>query len=109
MILAIRSSRNEAIKIQLSSLLGLSSSHIACSNTNYSGISLLTLKDTSITIEKSIRNIEALQIDEATARALENPEEIKGMSFFNSLKSVAPVEQYEHLHQLLYTYRNNVQ
>ena len=109
MILAIRSSRKEAIKIQLSSLLGLSPSHIACSNTNYSGISLLTLKDTSISIEKSIRNIEALQIDETTARALENPEETIGMSFFNSLKSVAPLEQYEHLYQLLYTYRNNVQ
>ena len=109
MILAIRSSRKEAIKIQLSSLLGLSPSHIACSNTNYSGISLLTLKDTSISIEKSIRNIEALQIDETTARALENPEETIGMSFFNSLKSVAPVEQYEHLYQLLYTHRNNAQ
>ena len=109
MKLAIRSSKNEAIKIQLSSLLGLSSKNIACSNTNYSGISLLSLKDTSIITEKSIRNIKALQIDETTARALKNPEEIKGMSFFNSLKSVAPVEQYEHLHQLLYTYRNNVQ
>jgi len=109
MILAIRSSRNEAIKIQLSSQLGLSSNYIACSNTNYLGISLLSLEDNSITTEKSIRNIEALQIDEATALALENPEEIKGMSFFNLLKSVAPVEQYEHLHQLLYTYRNNVQ
>jgi len=109
MILAIRSSRNEAIKIQLSSVLGLSSNHIACSNTNYSGISLLTLKDTSISIEKSIRNIEALQVNVSTARALENPEETIGMSFFNSLKSVAPLEQYEHLYQLLYTYRNNVQ
>jgi len=92
MKLAIRSSRNEEIKIQLSSHLGLSSNYIACSNTNYLGISLLSVEDNSITTEKSIRNIEALQIDEATARALENPEEIKGMSFFNSLKSVAPVE-----------------
>ena len=39
---------------------------------------------------------------------LENPEEIKEMSFFNSLKNVAPVEQYEHLNQLLYNYRNKV-
>ena len=109
MKLAIRSSRNEEIKFQLSSQLGLSSNYIACSNTNYLGISLLSIKDNSITTEKSIRNIEALQIDETTARALENPEETKGMSFFNSLKSVAPVEQYEHLYQLLYTYRNNVQ
>jgi hypothetical protein len=108
MILAIRSSRNEAIKIQLSSLLGLSSSHIACSNTNYSGISLLTLSDTSITIEKSIRNIEALQVNESTAQALENPEDTKGMSFLNSLKSIAPVEQFKHLNQLLYTQRNKV-
>ena len=109
MKLAIRSSRNEQIKIQLSSQLGLSSSHIACSNTNYSGILILTLKDTSISIEKSIRNIEALQVNVSTARALENPEETKGMSLFNSLKSVAPLEQYEHLYQLLYTYKNNVQ
>ena len=108
MKLAIRSSRNEEIKFQLSSQLGLSSNYIACSNTNYLGISLLSLKDTSITTEKSIRNIEALQIDETTARALENPEEIKGMSFFNFLKSVAPVEQYEHLNQLLYTHKNKV-
>ena len=108
MKLAIRSSRNEEIKIQLSSLLGLSSNHIACSNTNYSGISLLSIKDNSITTKKSIRNIEALQVDKTFARALENPEEIKGMSFFNSLKNVAPVEQYEHLNQLLYNYRNKV-
>ena len=108
MKLAIRASKNEEIKLQLSSLLGLSSNNINYSKTNYSGISLLTLKDTSITTENSIRNIEALQIDETTARALENPEEIKGMPFFNSLKSVAPVEQYKHLNQLLYTQRNKV-
>ena len=108
MKLAIRSSRNEEIRIQLSSQLGLSSNYITCSKTNYSGISLLSLKDTSITTEKSIRNIEALQIDGTIALALENPEKIKGMSFFNSLKSVAPVEQYEHLNQLLYTHRNKV-
>jgi len=108
MKLAIRSSRNEEIKIKLSSQLGLSSNYIACSNTNYLAVSLLSIKDTSITTVKSIRNIEALQIDETIARALENPEEIKRMSFFNSLKSVAPVEQYKHLNQLLYTYRNNV-
>ena len=109
MKLAIRSSRNEEIKTQLSSLFGLSSKNIACSNTNYSGISLLSFEDTSIITEKSIRNIEALQVNVSIARALENPEETIGMSFFNSLKSVAPLEQYEHLYQLLYTYRNNVQ
>jgi hypothetical protein len=86
MKLAIRSSRKEAIETQLSSLFGLSSKNIAYSNTNYSGISLLSFEDTSIITEKSIRNIEALQIDETTARALENPEEIKEMPFFNSLK-----------------------
>ena len=75
---------------------------------NYSRISLLSSKETSIITEKSIRNIEALQVDKTFDRALENPEEIKGMSFFNSLKSFAPVEQYEHLNQLLYNYRNKV-
>lgn len=108
MKLAIRSSRNETIKNQLSSLLGLSTKNIVCTKTNYSGISLLSLKDTSITTEKSIRNIEALQVDETAAQALENPEEIKGISFFNSLKGVAPVEQYEHLNQLLYTHINKL-
>ena len=108
MKLAIRSSRSEGIKIQLSSLLGLSSKNITCSNTKVSGISLLNLKNTSITIEKSIRNIEALQVDETTARALENPEKTKGISIFNSLKSVATEKQYEHLNQILYTYRNKV-
>ena len=108
MKLAIRSSRNEEIKIQLSSQLGLSSNYITYSNTNYLGILLLSIKDNLITTEKSIRNIEALQIDETTARALENPEEIKEMPFFNSLKNIAPMEQYEHLNQLLYTYRNKV-
>ena len=108
MQLGIRSSINEVINDQLSSLLGFSSKNISCSNTNYSVISLLSLEDTSITKEKSMRNIEALQVEEATARVLENPEEIKGVSFFNSLKSVAPVEQYEHLNQLLYTHRNKM-
>ena len=108
MKLAIRSSRNEEIKIQLSSQLGLSSNYIACSNTNYLGISLLSIKDNSITTEKSIRNIEALQVNESTAQALENPEDTKGMSFLNSLKSIAPVEQFKHLNQLLYTQRNKV-
>ena len=75
---------------------------------NYSRISLLSSKETSIITEKSIRNIEALQVDKTFARALENPEEIKGMSFFNSLKSFAPVEQFDHLNQILYTYRNKM-
>ena len=108
MILAIRSSRNEAIKLQLSSLLGLSSNNIACSKTNYSEISFLTIKDTSINTVNSTGNIEALQVNELTARVLKNPEEIKGTLSFNSLKSVAPIEQYDHLSQLSYIQKNKV-
>ena len=105
MKLAVRASKNEEIKLQLSSLLGLPSNNINYSKTNYSGISLLTLKDTSITTENSIRNIEALQIDELTAHILKNPAEIKGTFSFNSLKSVSPIEQYDHLSQLLYIHK----
>ena len=104
MKLAVRASKNEEINLQLSSLLGLPSNNINYSKTNYSGISL-TLKDTSITTEKSIRNIEALQIDELTAHILKNPAEIKGTFSFNSLKSVSPIEQYDHLSQLLYIHK----
>ena len=53
MQLGIRSSINEVINDQLSSLLGFSSKNISCSNTNYSEISLLSLEDTLITKEKS--------------------------------------------------------
>jgi hypothetical protein len=49
-----------------------------------------------------------IQVNESTAQALENPEDTKGMSFLNSLKSIAPLEQYKHLNQLLYTHRNKV-
>lgn len=108
MILAIRSSKNEALKLQLSSLLGLSSNNIACSKTNYLGISLLTIKDTSITTVNSIKNIEALQINVSTARVLKNPDKIKTTLSFNSLKNVAPIEQYDHLSQLFYIQKNKV-
>jgi hypothetical protein len=106
MILAVRTSKCEAIKLQLSSLLGVRSVDIANASTSYLGIALLNLNDTDVSTENSIRNIEALQLDEPTASELQNPIEAEGMPSSNSLKSVASVEQYEHLSHLLYIHKS---
>ena len=90
------------IILQLKSLLDINVNNIARSNTNYLGISLLTLKDTFINIDYPIRKIEAFQVDHLTARVQKNQIKTTGTSSFDSLKSVAPIEQYEHLRQILY-------
>jgi hypothetical protein len=106
MILAVRASKIEAIKAQLSSLLGVRAEDIANLSTSYPGIALLNLKDTAVSTENSIRNIEALLLDEALASELQNPTEAEGVPSFNSLNIVSSTEQYEHFSHLLYIYKS---
>jgi len=102
MMLAVRSSKSEAIPLQPSSLLGEKGVDIAKAMTSYLGITLLTINEAAVCTENSVRNIEALQINRSTASALLNPTVAEGMPFFNSLNNMAPIEQYEHLIHLLY-------
>ena len=46
--------------------------------------------------------LKAFQVDHLTARVQKNQIKTTGTSSFDSLKSVAPIEQYEHLRQILY-------
>jgi len=50
----------------------------------------------------SIRNIEALLLDEITASELQHPSAASDALSFKSLDSVDEREQYEHLSQLLH-------
>ena len=106
MILAERTSKYEAIKLQLISLLGVRAGDIATSSTRYPGIVLLNLNDTDVSTENPTRNVEALLLDNSAASELLNPTETEGTPSFQSLNSVASVEQYEHLSHLLRIYKS---
>ena len=102
MILAVRTSKYEAIERQLTPLLGVRAATTCVSSKCYPGITSLSLENNAVSTETSIRNIDALPLGEAAATELQYPAAIEGMPSFKSLHSVAAVEQYEHLSQLLY-------
>ncbi len=87
---AIRSIMVDTVILQFSRVFDISVSKITVNNTAYESIALLTLNVTVINTVKSIRNIEALQVNEATALAL--MKQIEGERFFKYtlLGNVAP-------------------
>ena len=93
---------DEAIKLQWLSLLYLRAEDISTSRTCYRGITLLSLKESSVSKFNSIRNIEALLLLEAAAEELQHPTTAEGTPSFQSLNIVAAVEQYKNLSQLLH-------
>ena len=73
MKLAVRASKIDAVKLQLLSSLGLEEVNIVAAPSNYGGITILNLNESAVSTLSSIRNIEALLIDEVTAVELQQP------------------------------------
>jgi hypothetical protein len=99
---AVRTVKSEEVKNQLLSTLELVTEDISVIPTNYAGITLLNLDEMAASSLKSIRNIEAILVDEATATELLQPKPTSEVPSFKSLDGVDKLEQYEHLSQLLH-------
>ena len=65
-MLAVRNFKRELVKSQLSLLLGCDTRCIEEYQTPYPGIALINLGDAFVTRDVSIRNIEALPLDDHT-------------------------------------------
>ena len=102
MMLAVRSSKIDAIKLQLRSVLEFEGVNIVTAPTKYGGITILDLDESALTTLSSIRNIEALLLDEEAAAELRQPSTASDALSFKSLDGVDEREQYEHLSQLLH-------
>lgn len=76
--------------------------NVVASPSSYGGITILNLDEGDISTLSSIRNIEALLIDEVIAAELQHPSVVSDALSFKSLDGVDEREQYEHLSQLLH-------
>ena len=97
MNLAVKTSEIAGVKLQLLSLLKLEAEDVIAAPTKYSGITLLNLNDRAIFTLNSIRNVDALLLDEFAAIELLQSTTAREASSFNSLGVVDALEQYEHL------------
>ena len=102
MKLAVRASKVDAVRLQLQSSLELQEVNIVAAPTKYSGITLLNLDESAVSSLSSIRNIEALSLDEVAAAKLKQSSTANETISFKSLDGVDEREQYEHLSQLLH-------
>ena len=68
----------------------------------YAGITLLNLDESAVSSLSSIRNIEALLLDEEVAAKLKQSSTANETISFKSLYGVDEREEYEHLSQLLH-------
>ena len=102
MNLAVRASKVDAVRLQLQSSLELQEVNIVAAPTKYAGITLLNLDESTVSTLSSIRNIEALLLDEVTAAELQHSSAASNSLSFKSLDGVDEREQYEHLSQLLH-------
>ena len=102
MKLAVRASKVDAVKLQLQSTLELQEVNIVAAPTKYAGITLLNLDESAVSTLSSIRNIEALLLDEEAAAKLKKSSTANETISFKSLDGVDEREQYEHLSQLLH-------
>ena len=102
MKLAVRASKVDAVKPQLQSSLEIEEVYIVAGPTNYRGIKLLNLDESSVSALSSIRNIEVMLLDEEAATQLQHPLVASDAVSFKSLDGVDEREQYEHLSQLLH-------
>ena len=76
--------------------------NIVAAPSNYGGITILNLDESAVSTLSSIRNIEALLLDEVTAAELQYPSAASDALSLKSLGGVDEREQYEHLSQLLH-------
>ena len=102
MKLAVRTTKADEIKCQILNSLELGAEGIVSKQTNYNGITLLEVNESAVTTSNSIRNIEALLLDEVAAADLHHPSAASDALSFKSLDGVDEREQYEHLSQLLH-------
>ena len=102
MNLAVRASKVDAVRLQLQSSLELQEVNIVAAPTKYAGITLLYLDESAVSTLSSIRNIEALLLDEEAAAKLKQSSTANETLSFKSLDGVDEREQYEHLSQLLH-------
>ena len=105
MKLAVRASKIDSVKLQLLSSLQLEEMNIVAAPTEYSGIKILNLDESAVATLSSIRNIEALLLDELAAAELLQPTTASDAPSFKSLNGVDELEQYEHLSQLLHIHK----
>ena len=102
MKLAVRTIKVDEIKCQILNSLELGAEDIVSTQTTYNGIILLEVNESAVTTLNSIRNIEALLLDEVAAAELHQPSAASDALSFKSLDGVDEREQYEHLSQLLH-------
>ena len=102
MKLAVRASKVDAVKLQLQSSLEIEEVSIVAAPTKYAGITLLNLDESAVSTLSSIRNIEALLLDEEAAAKLKQSSTANEILSFKSLDGVDEREQYEHLSHLLH-------
>ena len=105
MKLAVRVSKVDAVKLQLQSLFELQEVNIIAAPTKYAGITLLDLDESAVSSLRSIRNIEALLLDEEAAAKLKQSSTADETLSFKSLDGVDEREQYKHLRQLLHIHK----
>ena len=99
---AVRTAKLDAVRVQFLSSLGLSNESVTVSSTYYSGVTIINLDESAVSALSSIRNIEALLLDEEAATKLVQSSTANEMLSFKSLDGVDEREQYEHLSQLLH-------
>ena len=97
MKVAVRTTKCGIVKRQLVSLLGLAQHDIIVMPTNYSGVTILNFDESAIATLSSIRHIEALLIDEATAAELLQPSTEFDAPKLKSMDKIDAVEHYDHL------------
>ena len=102
MKLAVRASKVDEVRLQLESSLELQEVNIVAAPTKYAGITLLNLDESAVSTLSSIRNIEALLLDEVAVAELQQPSAASDALSFKSLDGIDEREQYEHLSQLLH-------
>ena len=102
MRLAVRASKADVVRLQLLSSLELEEVNIVAAPTKYAGITLLNLDESAVSTLSSIRNIEALLLDEEAAAKLKQSSTANETLSFKSLDGVDEREQFEHLSQLLH-------
>ena len=100
MKLAVRTSKIDTVKTQLKSLLKFEELNVVVVPTKYGGITILKFDESAASTLRSIRNIEALLLDEVAAGELLRPSAVSDALSFKSLDGVDEREQYEHLSQL---------
>lgn len=105
MKLAVRASTIAKVKLHSLSSLRLEEVDIVAAPTKSSGITLINLDESAVSTLRSIRNIEALFLNEDAPAELLQPSTASDTASFKSLDTVYELQQYEYLNQLLHIHK----